>query len=466
MRRGMLKEHSSLFFILVCLVELVLVASSGFLGHWFELGSLSYDTNMDSIEAILLGVILAAIVFPLCRVYAPLRGQTIGTVFSRILCAWGLVICYLVLIAFFTHRTGVYSRGFLLSWAVIGVVLLLAFRLLLVIFLRYLRSHEHNLRRVVVIGAGSLGERIVRNLKQRLWTGYRVIGFLDDDEQKVGKSIRRHRVYKTPKDLEQWLADHAVDEVWLALPLHADQRMKELLYDMRHNALTIRLVPDIFCFSLLNHSQQNIAGLPTLNLKSSPVQGINRLLKAIEDRVLAMIILAMISPIMFLLAILVKLSSKGPIFFKQERVTLSGKRFNILKFRSMPVSAESKTGAVWATQGENRATKIGALMRKTSLDELPQFINVLKGDMSIVGPRPERPVFIKKFKHEIPDYMQKHLVKAGITGWAQVNGWRGDTDLGKRIEHDIDYIENWSLWLDIKIIFKTILNGFIHKNAY
>ena len=196
------------------------------------------------------------------------------------------------------------------------------------------------------------------------------------------------------------------------------------------------------------------------------MDGANRYIKALEDKLLAALILIIISPLLIILALGVKLSSKGPIFYRQERVTWYGKNFHMYKFRSMPVAAENDTGAVWAKAGENRATPFGAFLRKTSLDELPQFWNVLKGDMSIVGPRPERPVFVDKFKDEIPGYMQKHKVKAGITGWAQVNGWRGDTDLNKRIEHDLHYIENWSLWMDIKIIFLTIFKGFIHKNAY
>lgn len=196
------------------------------------------------------------------------------------------------------------------------------------------------------------------------------------------------------------------------------------------------------------------------------MRGFNRYIKAIEDRVLSCLILILISPILFLLTIGVKLSSPGPIFYRQKRLSWNGQEFEMLKFRSMPVDAESHTGAVWAKKEDNRATKFGSFLRKTSLDELPQFINVLKGDMSIVGPRPERPEFVEKFKHDIPNYMQKHLVKAGITGWAQIHGWRGNTDLKKRIECDLYYIENWSLWLDLKIIFTTIFKGFIGKNAY
>ncbi|MCG8537994.1 MAG: exopolysaccharide biosynthesis polyprenyl glycosylphosphotransferase, partial [Pseudomonadales bacterium] len=257
-----------------------------------------------------------------------------------------------------------------------------------------------------------------------------------------------------------------VDQIWIAMPIAKVKQIQVLLKGLSQTTADIRLVPDIFGFQLLNHSVSAVAGLPVVNLSVTPMDGLNRYVKALEDKLFAGLILLVISPILFFLAIGVKLSSPGPIFYRQERVTWYGKSFHMYKFRSMPVTAENDTGAVWAKAGENRATPFGAFLRKTSLDELPQFWNVLKGDMSIVGPRPERPVFVDKFKDEIPGYMQKHKVKAGITGWAQVNGWRGDTDLNKRIEHDLHYIENWSLWMDIKIIFLTIFKGFIHKNAY
>jgi putative colanic acid biosynthesis UDP-glucose lipid carrier transferase len=208
------------------------------------------------------------------------------------------------------------------------------------------------------------------------------------------------------------------------------------------------------------------AGLPVVNVSVSPMEGPNWLIKRVEDAMFSLAILVLISPLLLAIAIGVKLSSPGPVFYRQERVGWNGRPFEMLKFRSMPVDTENETGPVWAKRGEHRATGFGAFLRRTSLDELPQFINVLRGEMSIVGPRPERPVFVEKFKDEIPDYMKKHLVKAGITGWAQINGWRGDTDLEKRIEYDLYYIENWSLWFDIKIILLTLIKGFVHKNAY
>jgi putative colanic acid biosynthesis UDP-glucose lipid carrier transferase len=193
--------------------------------------------------------------------------------------------------------------------------------------------------------------------------------------------------------------------------------------------------------------------------------GLNPVIKRLEDKLLAVIILILVSPLMLLLAIGVKSSTPGPVFYRQQRVGLNNQPFMMLKFRSMPVHTETE-GIRWGRSVKKTTTRFGRFIRRTSLDELPQFINVLKGDMSIVGPRPERPMFVEQFKHEVPDYMKKHMVKAGITGWAQVNGWRGDTDLHARIEHDLYYIENWSLWLDLKIIALTVIKGFVNKNAY
>jgi len=249
------------------------------------------------------------------------------------------------------------------------------------------------------------------------------------------------------------------------MPLRDEENVKWLLHELRHTTVDIRFVPDFFGLRLLNHSVMDVAGLPVVNLSVTPMTGINVLLKAIEDRLIAFVILLLISPVMLFIAIGVKFTSPGPVLYRQERVGWNGKTFMMYKFRSMPVDIEND-GVQWGGAGTvKQATPFGAFLRRTSLDELPQFLNVLIGDMSIVGPRPERPMFVDKFKDEIPDYMKKHLVKAGITGWAQVNGWRGDTDLTKRIEYDLYYIENWSLWLDIRIIALTILKGFINKGV-
>jgi Undecaprenyl-phosphate glucose phosphotransferase len=231
--------------------------------------------------------------------------------------------------------------------------------------------------------------------------------------------------------------------------------------------VTVSLIPDILSIPNLRSGVSYFFGYPVIHITDSPLNDTwNRIAKRSFDIIFSSFVLLFLSPAFLLIAILIKGTSSGPVFYCQERMGLDGNLFQMLKFRSMTENAEAKTGAVWAIPNDTRTTKIGAFLRKTSIDELPQFWNVLKGDMSVVGPRPERPVFIEKFKKEIPKYMLRHKMKAGITGWAQINGWRGNTSLIKRIEHDLYYIENWSLILDIKIVLLTILKGFVNKNAY
>jgi putative colanic acid biosynthesis UDP-glucose lipid carrier transferase len=275
-----------------------------------------------------------------------------------------------------------------------------------------------------------------------------------------------HEVVQASQDVAQLeaLAIKPLDEIWVMLPLGDTQAIERTLHALRHSAASIRLVPDLLTLRLINHGVTEVMGVPMYDVFASPMTGTNRLLKWLEDKVLSLLILTLISPVMVVVALGVKLNSSGPVFYRQERVGLNNRPFNMLKFRSMPVDVE-KDGVHWGGAAEKATTRFGQFIRKTSLDELPQFFNVLLGDMSIVGPRPERPMFVEQFKEEIPDYMKKHLVKAGITGWAQVHGWRGDTDLKTRIEFDLFYIENWSVWLDLKIIFLTVFKGFLNKNA-
>ena len=318
-------------------------------------------------------------------------------------------------------------------------------------FARFLRKRGYNTKKIVLIGDTLLIDRVHDELNKQLKLGYSVIEKISDSIP--GQYTALDRV--------------ACDQVWIAYPLEQFSKAKEKIQLLRHSSKEIRFITDISDLEIINQSVSQIGSLPIINIRSTPMsESSTRLVKAIEDRILALLILLLISPLMLIIAALVKYSSTGPIFYRQMRMGMNGKIFEILKFRSMPVDAEQKSGAVWAKPGENRATKIGTFLRKTSLDELPQFINVLKGDMSIVGPRPERPELIEKFKNDIPSYMQKHLVKAGITGLAQINGFRGNTDLQKRIEYDLQYIQHWSLWLDIKIIFLTVFKGFSNENAY
>jgi Undecaprenyl-phosphate glucose phosphotransferase len=252
----------------------------------------------------------------------------------------------------------------------------------------------------------------------------------------------------------------------IALPQSQAELQTRLVSEFRDEAIDLQIIPDYSPFLALGAAVESFGGVPLIVLNDSPLRGYRAWLKRLMDFTLAGLGLLVLSPLLLLIAAMVRCTSRGPILYRQERMGLDGRTFGMLKFRSMKVDAEEKTGAVWAIKNDDRRTWVGSFLRSTSLDELPQLWNVLTGEMSLVGPRPERPVFVGKFRQEIPNYMLRHRVKTGITGWAQVNGWRGDTSLEKRIECDIYYIRNWSLWLDIKILFLTVFKGFVNPNAY
>lgn len=398
--------------------------------------------GMVSIAAILFAALPA-------DVYRSWRGAQVPAMLVDVAGRWVGIVALILLWFFVFKASHDFSRIWFVLWSFTALILLWVERLFIYLFLRALRRSGFNLRHVALVGAGPAAE----NLKQRLasagWSGYTIALTVSTTD---AAALAR-------------LAEARVDEVWLALPLSDEAAIRNALHALRHSTASIRFVPDLFTLRLINHGVTDVLGMPMYDLSTTPMTGLNQLVKWLEDKVLSSLILMLISPGMILLALGVKLTSRGPVFYRQERVGLNNKPFYMLKFRSMPEDTE-KSGVKWGGSAAKATTRFGQFIRKTSLDELPQFLNVLKGDMSIVGPRPERPMFVEQFKEEIPDYMKKHMVKAGITGWAQVNGWRGDTDLKTRIEYDLYYIENWSLWLDLKIIGMTVFKGFVNKNAY
>jgi putative colanic acid biosynthesis UDP-glucose lipid carrier transferase len=382
-------------------------------------------------------------------VYRSWRGAQIPEMLARITGRWLLVVSLILLWLFTFKASSEFSRVWFGVWIGLATAMLWIERLFAYLCLRMLRHRGFNLRHVAIVGSGSAASNLQQRIQSSRWSGYSISKTLTDINQ---------------SELEK-LASSSLDEIWLALPLGDEAAIRETLHALRHSTASIRFIPDLFTLRLINHGISDILGVPMYDLSTSPMTGTNQALKWIEDKVLSIIILVFVSPVMLVLALGVKLSSPGPIFYRQERMGLNGNPFNMLKFRSMPVDIES-SGVQWGGSAAKATTRFGQFIRKTSLDELPQFLNVLKGDMSIVGPRPERPMFVEQFKEEIPGYMKKHLVKAGITGWAQVNGWRGDTDLATRIEYDLFYIENWSIGLDLKIILLTVFKGFVSKHAY
>lgn len=464
LRKGLLKEYSHALSFVLRVLDITAVVVAGLCAYFIKFAD--FDLSQHYVVALVIAAVLTPWVFRFFSIYESIRGKGIIQHALNLIQAVFALLVLLGGLAFLTKTGEDFSRSWFGLWAVMIFVLLILFRGSMLIALRFMRTRGWNERRVIILGSGELCNQLVQAVQEAVWTGFRVVSILGEQSTLACDELHNIPVIKTPANLSQYVVEHSVDEVWLVLPLSAEARIKDVLHELRHQTVTTRLVLDIFGLDLLNHSITNLAGFPVLNMRSTPMIGSNRILKALEDRIIASLILLMISPLLVIIAAAVKMSSPGPVFYRQKRVSWNGKEFSMLKFRTMPVDAEASTGPVWAKQGESRATRVGAFLRKTSLDELPQFLNVLRGDMSIVGPRPERLVFVEEFKDKIPGYMQKHLVKAGITGWAQVNGWRGNTSLEKRIEYDLYYIEHWSVWFDLKIIFLTLFQGFINKNAY
>ena len=464
-QQGFLKEHSSVLLFVMRLLDSSILLLSGYVGYIFYLGAEHPEMNLAYQSAFVMAWLSSLVIFPRFGVYRPWRGVGRESELSAVFLAWLVIFAFLIFIAFATQTGERFSRVWLITWFLGGGVCLLSARFFLRTALRYFRSIGFNQRHIIIIGSGDVAQMAFRNLSAARDAGFVVRGFFSDDVD-VEKPRSKNLTVGGITDAVSFADEINCDQVWIAMPLSESASIQAVMNDFSASCADIRLVPDIFGFKLINQSFTAIAGLPVVNLSVTPMMGMNRWVKSLEDKILSFLILLMISPVLLFIALGVKMSSSGPVLYRQERVSWNGKTFGMYKFRSMPVNTEAESGAVWAKGGEDRATSFGAFLRKTSLDELPQFFNVLLGDMSIVGPRPERPVFVERFKDEVPGYMQKHKVKAGITGWAQVNGWRGDTCIKTRVEHDLYYINTWSLWFDLKIIVMTIFKGFVHKNAY
>jgi Undecaprenyl-phosphate glucose phosphotransferase len=323
----------------------------------------------------------------------------------------------------------------------------------------------HNVKRVLVAGAGELGRTVAETILAHRELGYRVVGFLDDqavDGAPAGLPLLGR--------LDQAVAVasvHDIDQLYVALPLEDHAKLVDLIKSVGNECLDIKVVPDLVQYATIKAALEDLDGIPIISLNEVPLDGWNSMIKRVMDMVLGAALLVGGLPLFSVLAALIKLyGGRGPVLLRQERMTLDGKTFQIFKFRTMVDEAEKDTGPVWASPEDPRRTPIGIWLRRFNLDELPQLLNVVLGDMSLVGPRPERPPFVKQFKERIPQYMLRHRVKSGITGWAQVNGWRGNTSIEKRIEYDLYYIENWSLLLDVKILILTLFRGFGQKHAY
>ena len=404
------------------------------------------------------------------RLYRSWRGESIWHEIYYVEMVWTIS---LLIFHFFNEKIINISAliiGYNTIWFCAVSVTLVTFRFSLRLILKLVRTKGYNTRTAVIVSAGTLGKQLAYQLKISQWLGINVLGFYDD--KKSGIIDVDNFNYPVLGKLEQLINDAkggSIDRIYITLPMRYEKRIHELVTALSDTTCSVLLVPDVFTFNLLHSRASELNGIPLISIFDTPMLGASAFIKRVEDIILASFILILISPLLFVLALAVKLTSKGPVIFKQRRYGIDGKPIAVWKFRSMTVT-EDGDQVTQATKDDSRLTPIGAFIRGTSLDELPQFINVLKGDMSIVGPRPHAIAHNEQYRKLILGYMLRHKVKPGITGWAQINGWRGETDtlekMEKRIEYDLEYIRAWSLWLDLKIVFFTIFKGFINKNAY
>jgi putative colanic acid biosynthesis UDP-glucose lipid carrier transferase len=405
--------------------------------------------------------------FPAFRLYTSWRGRSLFDLALRSLAAWTSVFALGILVSFLNHQVGSVSRLWAGVWFAGSAIALIGLRLVVYTALRTARDHGLNQKRVLLIGFGTLGHDLWHRVAATRSAGYEIMGIYADKKEQLPLGVRR---VPDLTGVSAFVRQHEIREVWVALPMESGQAVREVMYHLRHDLIDIRWIPDVVSVRLLGHRVEEFMGVPAIELNSLPAAGIRGIAKEIFDRIFSAGVLLGLAPMMLTIALLIKLTSRGPVFFTQSRLGVDGKVFQVYKFRSMTVHREHTGVVTQATRSDTRVTRIGAVLRKTSLDELPQFINVLRGEMSVVGPRPHALEHNEQYKEVVARYMMRHRVKPGITGWAQVNGFRGQTDtvikMRDRVEFDLYYIQNWSFLMDMRIIARTAISGWTGKNVY
>lgn len=424
--------------------------------------SLSFEDYMMALIFIVPGYVLLYVAFHLYTAKRVMgRRYEIGELLKANVLG---VLIFLTVLFMFKHID--FSREMIFIFFVVNCVNGIAMRMVLRLFLRTIRKKGYNQKHILLIGYSRAAEGFIDRIKANPEWGYLIRGILDDHIER-GTMYKGVKVIGRIDNLSVILPENRLDEIAITLGIEDYQRLEEIVAACEKSGVHTKFIPDYNGIIPTKPYTEDLLGLPVINIRYVPLtNSFNAFVKRFFDIIVSLAAIVIASPIMLTVAILIKGTSKGPLIYKQERVGLHQKKFNMYKFRSMVVQEASEEKKEWTTKNDPRVTGVGKFIRKTSIDELPQLFNILKGDMSIIGPRPERPYFVEKFKEEIPRYMIKHQVRPGLTGWAQVNGYRGDTSIEKRIEYDLYYIENWTLSFDIKIFFMTFITGFINKNAY
>lgn len=433
----------------------------------YDFEAVTTNPAIFTIASVVAGL-LAYITFPVMDLYRSWRGSPFSSLLLRTTLAW-LIVCTTVVAGLFFLLGGAFiSRRWVVSWLIYGISSLWLFRGAINYLLKTARRRGYNAKKVILIGYGPLGKLVHRRTLLYPDVGFQVQYVMDEKEEIINETGGPARIREVA-EIERIVRSGAIDEIWFTLALSEKNNMREIMSRLRNELIKIRWLPDLFSLQILDHKLEEFMGVPAVHLNASPSPGVHGLLKQSFDRTFAAAALACLSPVFLIISIAIKVTSPGPIFFRQPRQGKGGREFMIYKFRTMKVH-EEKGAVTQARRGDSRITKVGAVLRKTSLDELPQFINVLLGDMSVVGPRPHAVEHNRIYSERIEGYMLRHLVKPGITGWAQINGWRGETDtlekMERRVECDIFYIKNWSFLMDIKIIWRTAFRGWTDQNAY
>ncbi|MCC8396192.1 undecaprenyl-phosphate glucose phosphotransferase [Paraburkholderia sp. MMS20-SJTR3] len=409
-------------------------------------------------------------VFPALGVYESWRGRSKRALVSHVALGWLVVQACAMALMFSLHRIDFVSRLWFVYWTGISGAAMMAGRIVTHALLGRMRHAGINLQRVAVAACGEHCDEIIRKMEASPAAGFRANALYN---LQPGEGSRTHSpvpVFEQHDAFVRYVREENIGEVWLALPLSQERAILELVSEFRNDLINIRFMPDVRTLALFEGSMTELLGVPTINLAASPLPPAALVQKDLFDRVFALGALIAVSPILLGCAIAVKLSSPGPVFFKQRRKGADGRVFTIYKFRTMRVHAQKPGVLQQATRGDPRITRVGAFLRRTSLDELPQFINVLRGEMSVVGPRPHALEHDDQYQNVVNGYIHRYRIKPGITGWAQINGFRGETDriekMEGRVAHDLYYLQHWSFWLDVKIILATIFKGLHHPNAY
>lgn len=447
--------------LIIPMVDILAVISGCIFAHWLRFDN--FKLSERSILAIALLSLLIVVLNSAFGAYQRWQVKKLTTQMFRLLIVWGVVAMLATSIIYFTHTSYRYSR----LW--VGLSLLISFfmaagiRVLIQTFLRYIRIKRLATRSVFLIGPKENIASVGKGMRGSPAEGYVLAGVQRLKNKLCADELNR---------LAERITESGAQEVWLCMSISCASDICDFMHALRNHTAEVRFIPDFggIDMQLLNHRVNEIAGFYSIDLSVSPISGVAQFVKRLEDLVIGSVICLLISPICLTIALAIKLTSSGPVLFKQYRTGVNGKSFKVYKFRSMKIHQETSGVITQATKGDSRVTPIGNFLRRTSLDELPQFFNVLQGRMSIVGPRPHALAHNEYYKDLVESYMRRHKVKPGITGWAQVNGLRGETDtldkMEQRVRYDLWYIDNWSLWLDLEIIFLTVFKGFINKNAY